>query len=90
MYYLYSVLCNRIRHNCNLWFPKTFPMLSVSICSEFLFLFVLQIFAAHFCVLLHCEYWQYVYCQIDEDVFLICRHFFLFACVFLVFLFAAC
>jgi len=49
-----------------------------SICRAFLFFFkCISVFgcvvlAAHFCILLHYEYLQHMYCQIDEDVFLIC------------------
>ena len=48
----------------------------LSICSSFLYLFVLWVFAACFCISLCCEYLQHVCCQTDEDVFLICWCFF--------------
>ncbi len=49
------------------------------ICSTFLFLVVLWVFAVRFFICLSCEHLQHVRCKIGEVVCLICRCFFLFA-----------
>ncbi len=84
-------------HNTNkyiLFAARFFFGCVVSICSVFLYLFVLWAFVVCVFIWLCCEHLQRVRCQFDESFFLICRCFFSICSAFLflvvLWAFAAC